>query len=56
MIKLNYLDHVAILAADMEKSAEWYNKVLGLKKYQVEKWGAFPIFMLSFYRHAYALI
>lgn len=28
-------------------SAEWYQKVLGLKKYQLPEWGEFPIFMLS---------
>ncbi|MEO1262482.1 MAG: VOC family protein [Bacteroidota bacterium] len=47
MIKLNYLDHVAIYVADMEKSAAWYEKVLGLKKHVVEKWTPFPIFMLA---------
>lgn len=31
MIKLNYLDHVAIHVVDMEKSAAWYEEVLGLK-------------------------
>lgn len=47
MIKLNYLDHVAIYVVDMEKSAAWYEKVLGLKKYKLKEWGEFPIFMLS---------
>ena len=47
MIKLQYLDHVAINVADMEKSARWYEKVLGLKRYTFEEWGDFPIFMLS---------
>ena len=41
------LDHVAILVNDLEVSAKWYQKVLGLKKYQLPKWGEFPIFMLS---------
>jgi len=45
--KLDFLDHVAIRVKDMEVSARWYQKVLGLKKYQLEKWGEFPIFMLS---------
>ena len=47
MIKLNFLDHVAIRASDMEKSAAWYKKTLGLKKHTFKDWGAFPIFMLS---------
>ncbi|MGH1383586.1 VOC family protein [Kordia sp.] len=45
--KLDFLDHVAILVKDMDASVAWYEKVLGLKRYQLEKWGDFPIFMLS---------
>jgi len=44
---INYLDHVAIYVKDMDVSIEWYSKVLGLKKYQLEEWGDFPIFMLA---------
>ncbi|MCB0656897.1 MAG: VOC family protein [Saprospiraceae bacterium] len=46
-LKLDFLDHVAIRVKDMQISAEWYQKVLGLKKYQFSEWGDFPIFMLS---------
>lgn len=42
-----FLDHVAIRVADMEASIAWYQKVLGLKKYQLPEWGDFPIFMFS---------
>ena len=45
--KLDFLDHVAILVKDMDASVAWYKKVLGLRRYQLEKWGDFPIFMLS---------
>ncbi|KAB8151733.1 VOC family protein [Kordia sp. TARA_039_SRF] len=45
--KLDFLDHVAIRVKDINASAAWYEKVLGLKRYQLEKWGEFPIFMLS---------
>ena len=45
--KLDFLDHVAINVKDMNASVAWYSKVLGLKRYQLEKWGEFPIFMLS---------
>ena len=44
---INFLDHVAIRVKDMEASIEWYKTVMGLKKYQLEKWGEFPVFMLS---------
>ncbi len=44
---INFLDHVAIRVNDMDISVAWYDSVMGLKKYQLEKWGAFPIFMLA---------
>jgi catechol 2,3-dioxygenase-like lactoylglutathione lyase family enzyme len=44
---INFLDHVAIRVKNMNTSIEWYTKVMGLKKYQLEKWGEFPVFMLS---------
>ncbi len=45
--ELEFLDHVAINVKDINASAEWYHKVLGLKKFKLEKWGEYPIFMLS---------
>ncbi len=45
--KLDFLDHVAIRVKDITASAEWYEKVLGLAKYQLPEWGPYPIFMLS---------
>lgn len=46
-IEIDFLDHVAIRVADMEASAKWYEKVLGLKRYKLPEWGDFPIFLLS---------
>ena len=46
-IKIDFLDHVAIRVRDLEESVRWYHEVLGLKKYQLDEWGDFPIFMLA---------
>lgn len=46
-LELNFLDHVAITVSDLERSAQWYEKVLNLKRYELEAWGKFPIFMLA---------
>ena len=45
--QIDRLDHVAIRVRDMDVSVAWYERVLGLKKYQVPEWGDFPIFMFS---------
>jgi len=45
--RIEGLDHVAIRVKDLNASAEWYEKVLGLKKYKVPEWDPFPIFLLA---------
>ncbi len=45
--EIEFLDHVAIRVKDVEASAKWYERVLGLKRYQLPEWGDFPIFMLA---------
>ena len=45
--EIEFLDHVAIRVKDLKVSAEWYEKVLGLKKYQMSQWGDSPVFMLA---------
>jgi catechol 2,3-dioxygenase-like lactoylglutathione lyase family enzyme len=45
--KIEHLDHVAIRSVDMGASIKWYEKVLGLVRHQLPKWGDFPIFMLA---------
>lgn len=46
-IEIEFLDHVAIRVVDMDVSAIWYEKVLGLKRYKLPEWGDVPIFLLS---------
>jgi len=45
--KIDFLDHVAVRVGDLKVSSEWYQTVLGLKRYKTPKWGAYPIFMLA---------
>ncbi|MEZ4992146.1 MAG: VOC family protein [Saprospiraceae bacterium] len=46
-IEIEFLDHVALRVKDLNRSADWYQRVLGLEKYQLPEWGPFPIFLLS---------
>ena len=45
--KISFLDHVALSVKDIEVSTKWYEDILGLKKYQLKEWGAFPVFLLA---------
>ena len=45
--KIEGLDHVAIRVRDMEKSAKWYEEVLGLKRLTPDQWDESPIFLLA---------
>lgn len=46
-IQIRFLDHVAIRVLDLNKSVEWYENVLNLKKYQKPEWGEFPVMMVA---------
>lgn len=43
--QIDFLDHVAIRVRDIESSAHWYERVLGLQPYTSEHWGSFPVLM-----------
>ena len=45
--EIQFLDHVAIRVKNLEESARWYVRVLGLKRLQPPEWGEFPILLLS---------
>ena len=46
-LTIRFLDHVAIRVKNLDASADWYQRVLGLKKYQLKAWGPYPIFLLA---------
>ena len=44
---INFLDHVAIKVEDVDISADWYARVLGLEKCTYPEWGNRPVMMMS---------
>ena len=45
--KIDNLDHVAIRVRDKSTSISWYQDVLGLKLYEVDEWGEWPVFLMT---------
>jgi catechol 2,3-dioxygenase len=41
-MKVQQIDHVAITVSDIERSIEWYTRVLGLEHRPVVEWGGYP--------------
>jgi ribosomal protein S18 acetylase RimI-like enzyme len=44
--ELQGLDHVAIVAADQERSIAWYRDVLGLERVHEDVWGSMPAMLV----------
>jgi catechol 2,3-dioxygenase-like lactoylglutathione lyase family enzyme len=44
--EIETLDHVALRVSDLERAANWYQRILGLRKLKLKAWGAVPIFMV----------
>lgn len=42
MLRLQGIDHVALAVRDVERSAQWYQDVLGLRRLHQDVWGSFP--------------
>jgi catechol 2,3-dioxygenase-like lactoylglutathione lyase family enzyme len=38
MFNIECLDHVALLVTDLDRSVEWYTRVLGLERHYAEAW------------------
>lgn len=47
MISLQKLDHIALQVKDLQKSIDWYTRVLGLERWENPDWGEVPVFMLT---------
>jgi catechol 2,3-dioxygenase-like lactoylglutathione lyase family enzyme len=47
MIRVSALDHVAIPVTDMNRSIEWYQRVLGLSRRYEKEWGTDPAFLCA---------
>lgn len=44
---LQALDHVALRCMDVERSAAWYQKILGLKRDDIPEWKPYPVFLMA---------
>ena len=44
---LDGLDHVALRVRDLEASAAWYERVLGLRRAFADAWGPVPVVLLT---------
>lgn len=47
MIKTEGLDHIAITVKDVQKTIEWYSKIIGLERVHSDMWNGVPVFMTA---------
>jgi len=47
MFEIDYLDHVALRVKDIEVSANWYERIMGLHRFQLSEQDPFPLFMFK---------
>jgi catechol 2,3-dioxygenase-like lactoylglutathione lyase family enzyme len=46
-MKLEALDHVGLAVLDVDRSIEWYQRVLGLERAFEEAWGTYPAILVT---------
>ncbi len=46
-MELEALDHVGLAVADVDRSVEWYQRVLGLERAYEEAWGSYPAVLVK---------
>ena len=44
-MNLQAIDHVALSVRDVQRSAQWYNDVLGFERQYEDVWGDYPVFV-----------
>lgn len=45
MFEVQGIDHIALAVRDVERSASWYQEVLGLERMYEGRWGGVPAFV-----------
>ena len=45
MISIESLDRIALKVKDIEASASWYERILGLKRVGPSSWNSFPVYL-----------
>lgn len=46
-MNLEALDHVGLAVSDVDRSIEWYERVLGLERAFEEAWGTYPAVLVT---------